>query len=98
MRPGGTVFINYSMLFIFYDILLSLFLFDLLFLCVCFFSLLSFNFWDIFQGAGVLQYHPGALVEAGFQWILIGSNDLHRFWDHCYVGHAVNIKNDRGSS
>ena len=53
---------------------------------------------DIFQGAGVLQYHPGALVEAGFQWILIGSNDLHRFWGYYYVGHAVNIKNTRGSS
>jgi hypothetical protein len=64
-----------------------------------FFSLIDVSiYWDIFQGAGVLQYHPGALVEAGFQWILIGSNDLHRFWDHCYVGHAVNIKNDRGSS
>jgi hypothetical protein len=98
MRPGGDRIIS------FID-LLFLFLF---FFCVLFDAYrLPFDhaecerisiFWDIFQGAGVLQYHPGALVEAGFQWILIGSNDLHRFWDHCYVGHAVNIKNDRGSS
>jgi hypothetical protein len=34
----------------------------------------------------------GALVVASNHWVLIGSNDLHRFWDVCYVGHADNIK------
>jgi hypothetical protein len=34
----------------------------------------------------------GALVVASNHWVLIGSNDLHRFWDVCYVGHADNMK------
>jgi hypothetical protein len=46
----------------------------------------------ILQGSGVLQYHPGRACCSSNHWVLIGSNDLHRFWDVCYVGHADDIK------
>jgi hypothetical protein len=48
------------------------------------------------SGCGVLQSISWArLFVVSDERFLIGSNDLHRFWESYYVGHAVNMKNFR---
>ena len=66
------------------------------FLFSVFFVLFHF-FDDILQGAGVLQHLPGRACCISCERILIGSNDLHRFWELSYVGHAVDMLKVRGS-
>ena len=50
-----------------------------------------------FRVRGFYSIYLGALVGSSTERILIGSNDLHRFWGSSYVGHADNMLKIRGS-
>jgi len=50
-----------------------------------------------FRVRGFYSIYLGALVGSSTERILIGSNDLHRFWGSSYVGHADDMLKIRGS-
>ena len=50
-----------------------------------------------FRVRGFYSIYLGALVGSSTERILIGSNDLHRFWEFSYVGHADDMLKTHGS-
>ena len=50
-----------------------------------------------FRVRGFYSIYLGALVGSSTERILIGSNDLHRFWEFSYVGHADDMLKIHGS-
>jgi hypothetical protein len=95
VRKQLNFFFNSIYFFLLFFIVLFHFV---IFITVSFwFMIFFFVFDDILQGAGVLQHLPGRACWSSTERILMGSNDLHRFWEFSYVGHAVNMLKIRGS-